>query len=413
MHKRTDTLDATEDYSGGRAALGDLDVWLVRRILQFLGNPRILVRLWSGQEVTTADGSPVETVSILDRGALIDLARRKQLGFGDGYSSGRIRIDGDLLKFLTEVTRTLSVRGSYRRNKLRSRFTNLFASSFGAARNNIHHHYDLGNEFYRLWLDDSMVYTCAYYEHGTETLEQAQFAKLEHVCRKLDLKPGQQVVEAGCGWGGLSLYMAQNYGVQVKAYNISSEQIAYCRQQAQQQQLDDRVEFIEDDFRNIRGSFDKFVSVGMLEHVGLRNYRELGDVINSALKPTGRGLIHSIGRSQPAPIDPWITTRIFPGSYVPSLGDMAAIFEPHRMSVIDVENLRLHYARTCSDWLNRYQKVEVKVAELYDQNFVRAWRLYLTGSIAGFSHGTMQLYQLVFAPRGNNDVPWSRRAFYQ
>ena len=405
--------------SGVSAADGDetapasgLDSWLVKRIMQFAGNPRIASRLWDGQELYFADGSPVGTMEIADRRTLIDLLRYKQLGFGDGYSTGRIRIQGDLLEFVSEITRTATNLGSYRMGKLRSRLASLFGSSLNSARQNIHHHYDLGNEFYRLWLDERMVYTCAYYERDDATLAEAQLAKLDHVCRKLELKPGQKVVEAGCGWGALSLHMAEHYGVTVKAYNISNNQVAYAREQAKSLGLTERVDFIEDDYRNITGEYDVFVSVGMLEHVGLRNYRNLGDIVHRCLKPTGRGLIHTIGRSHPSPIDPWIRTRIFPGSYVPSLGDMARIFEPRRFSVLDVENLRLHYARTCFEWLRNYREVEDRVREMYDEEFVRAWRLYLAGASAGFSHGTMQLYQVVFAPRGDNSVPWTRAHQY-
>ncbi len=415
MRKRAHPLG----LSGVSAATGDpttsassFDAWLVKRVMQFAGNPRVATRLWDGRELYFADGTPAGVMEIADRRTLVDLLRNKQLGFGDGYSTGRIRIHGDLLEFVAELTRTASDLGSYRMNKLRSRLAGLFGASMHAARQNIHHHYDLGNDFYRLWLDERMVYTCAYYESDGMTLDQAQLAKLDHVCRKLQLEPGQTVVEAGCGWGALSLHMAQHYGVTVKAYNISREQIAFAREQAEAQGLAAQVEFIEDDYRTIDGRYDVFVSVGMLEHVGLRNYRSLGDLVHRCLKPNGRALIHSIGRSHPSPIDPWITTRIFPGSYVPSLGDMALVFEPNKFSVLDVENLRLHYARTCFEWLRNYREAEDRVREMYDDHFVRAWRLYLAGASAGFSHGTMQLFQVLFAPRGNNAVPWTRRHQY-
>jgi len=182
-----------------------------------------------------------------------------------------------------------------------------------------------------------------------------------------------------------------------------------ARQQASLRGLDEQVEFVLDDYRVIDQQCDVFVSVGMLEHVGLRNYRTLGGIIKRCLKPDGLALIHSIGRSHSSPTDPWITKHIFPGGYIPSLGDMAAIFEPHRFTVLDIENLRLHYARTCADWLENFEAVSDQVSEMYSEEFVRSWRLYLAGSSAGFQSGTLQLYQVLFAHGGSSHVPWTRQ----
>jgi cyclopropane-fatty-acyl-phospholipid synthase len=280
------------------------------------------------------------------------------------------------------------------------------------SRENIHHHYDIGNDFYRLWLDADMVYTCAYYPTLEATLEQAQQAKMEHVCRKLRLRPGDTVVEAGCGWGALALYMARNHGVTVKAMNISHEQIAFARQAARDADLAGRVEFIEDDYRNIHGKFDVFVSVGMLEHVGRGHYRDLGRVINRSLTAAGRGLLHSIGRNKPCPMNAWIEQRIFPGAYPPSLREMVEILEPWDFSILDVENLRLHYAKTLMDWLERYEKAFDAVTQRYDSRFARAWRMYLAGSIAAFTAGSLQLFQVTFTRPTVNDIAWTRAHLY-
>jgi cyclopropane-fatty-acyl-phospholipid synthase len=173
------------------------------------------------------------------------------------------------------------------------------------------------------------------------------------------------------------------------------------------------VEFVEDDYRNITGHCDAFVSVGMLEHVGIANYAELGGVIARCLSQQGRGLIHSIGRNRPARLHPWIEKRIFPGAQPPSLSEFMAIFEPHDFSVLDVENLRLHYARTLADWKTLYDAAEDRVRTMFDARFVRMWRLYLAGSIAGFTTGSLQLFQVLFAPRNNNDLPQTRAHLYE
>ncbi len=383
-------------------------------VMTFVGNPRITVRLWDGNEFYFADGTPVGVMEFRDRSALLNLVLSRSVGFGEGYSNGKIEIHGDILEFSNEIARSISGRRNqnYYVSKLHSVLRAIRGNTLTRSKDNVHHHYDLGNDFYEMWLDERMVYTCAYYEDADATLADAQLAKLDHVCRKLDLKPGQEVIEAGCGWGALAMHMAEHYGVHVKAYNNSSEQVSYARDKAAARGLSDRAQFIEDDYRTISDPCDVFVSVGMLEHVGLKNFHALGRLIHRCLKPTGRGLIHSIGRSHPRPADPWISKRIFPGGHIPSLGEITAVFEPCKFSILDIENLRLHYAKTCAEWLHNFENVSDKVRDNYGEDFVRAWRLYLAGSSASFESGTLQLYQIVFAPHGNNNVPWSREFLY-
>jgi cyclopropane-fatty-acyl-phospholipid synthase len=244
------------------------------------------------------------------------------------------------------------------------------------------------------------------------TLEEGQLAKLHHVCRKLDLKPGESVVEAGCGWGGLALFMAQHYGVKVKAYNISTEQVNYAREQAAAKGLSNQVEYVLDDYRNIAGQYDVFVSIGMLEHVGIRDYEKLGALIKRSLKQEGRGLIHSIGRKAEGPMNAWIERRIFPGARPPALSQFMGIFEPNDLVVYDVENLRLHYSRTLELWSDRFHEHGTAISEMMDEEFVKAWSLYLGGSIASFNTGALQLFQVLFSHDVNNDVPRSRHYIY-
>ncbi len=379
---------------------------LLKRILKAMGNPPIEVTLWDGETLRLAP-SPVARIAIRNRGAFYKVLLNPNLHFGDAYSEGSIEVEGDLVRFLESVADTGTAFQRFLGRLPRPRPNTLKAS-----KENIHHHYDIGNDFYRLWLDDEMVYTCAYYPTPEASLEEAQQAKMEHVCRKLQLKPGETVVEAGCGWGSMARYMARHYGVRVKAYNISHEQISYARERAKKEGLADRIEYIEDDYRNIQGDFDAFVSIGMLEHVGKKHYQELGGVIDRSLKEAGRGLIHSIGRNRPELMNPWIEKRIFPGAYPPTLGEMMAIFEPFAFSVLDVENLRLHYAKTLGHWLERFEARRGEVEKMFDERFVRAWRLYLAGSKAAFTTGSLQLFQVLFARPRKNDIPWTRTHLY-
>jgi cyclopropane-fatty-acyl-phospholipid synthase len=387
---------------------------LVRRLLEAAGNPRLRIRLWTGEEFDSGSGPPAGCVEFHSRRALFDVLRSPSIGFGEGYSQGRIDVHGNFAACIEEISRAIVSAAPYHygRSRLASRLHSLRSNSLTRSRDNVHHHYDLGNGFYAKWLDERMVYTCAYYPTPDASLAEAQLAKLEHVCRKLRLKPGQTVVEAGCGWGALSLHMARHYGVRVHAWNNSREQIRWAREKARAEGLEDRVTFHEDDYRAIDVHCDAFVSVGMLEHVGLANYRQLGELISGVLRPDGIGLIHSIGRSHPKTMDAWILKRIFPGGHAPSLGEMMPIFEPGRLAILDIENLRPHYARTCADWLQNFEAVADEVEEEYGTAFVRAWRLYLAGSSAGFRVGSLQLYQVLFAPSGSLDHPWTRHYLY-
>ena len=398
-----------------RRGVTTLDRWIARKMLEVVSNPPVVLKLWDGMAVTPPIENPVATLQYHNRNAMLKTFINPELYFGDLYARGDISFSGDLVKFSETIYSNLeaSGRGGWLRHFILWLGHRRIANSHEKAKGNIHHHYDIGNDFYKLWLDtEQMQYTCAYFPDPAMTLEQAQVAKLHHVCRKLRLQPGDKVVEAGCGWGGLALFMAKHYGVTVKAYNISKEQVAHAHCRAEKEGLAGKVEYVLDDYRNINGEFDAFVSVGMLEHVGKNDFSTLGDVIDRCLKPEGRGLIHSIGRNQPAPMNAWIERRIFPGAYPPSLSEMMQIFEPNRLSILDVENLRLHYSKTLEHWLERYLVHEDEIRSMMDEEFVRTWRLYLAGSVAAFNVGELQLFQVVFARGRNNQLPWSRAYLY-
>jgi len=395
---------------GRRGGPSGLDRWILAKLTEHLDSSRLRLVLWD--EPVNPHSEDITTVRIGDSAALYQLLRYPELHFGDLYSAGRIDVDGDLLTVLDEAYKYLA--NNKTMGRWIGRFQRLAATpTLSDSRRNIHHHYDIGNDFYSLWLDrEALQYTCAYYPEDSITIEQAQQAKMHHVCRKLQLKPGERVAEAGSGWGGFALFMAKNYGAKVRTFNISKEQIAYAREWAERENVSDLVEFVEDDFRNISGKYDAFVSIGMLEHAGAGNYRNLGSLCRRVLADNGRGLIHSIGRDRAERLNPWIDKRIFPGAYPPTLREMMGIFEPNHLSVLDVENLRLHYARTLEDWLARYEENVDAVREMFDEPFVRGWRLYLAGSIMAFLHGKLQLYQVLFTRSGMNSIPSSRAHLY-
>lgn len=397
--------------TGPRFRATSFDRWILKQVGERVRPAHAAVRLADGTTAGFTGDSRIATVTIHDAGTLRRLALNPAIEFGDAYTDGRIEVDGNLADLLDAVFR-LERRESLPAKVASSWLSLLQNNSLRGSRHHIHRHYDLGNDFYKLWLDSRLVYTCAYFPQPTATLEDAQLAKMDHVCRKLQLRPGERVVEAGCGWGSLALHMAREYGARVRAFNISKEQIAYAREQARAAGLQSLVEFVEDDYRNISGQYDAFVSVGMLEHVGKNHYDDFAGVIHRSMAKSGRGLLHFIGRNQPQPLNAWIRKRIFPGGYPPTIRESMELLEPLDMAVCDIENLRHHYAWTLEHWLARFEKSSARVAEMFGAPFVRMWRLYLAGSIAGFRSGSMQLFQVLFAGAECTAIPVTRDHLY-
>ena len=300
--------------------LNTLDRWVAARVQRTIAPAAVRLELWDGSSPYDASRHPIGDLIVGDRRTLLGLIVNPDLWFGEAYMAGRLEIRGSLEPIVEALSRLAPETPSWRE---RLAAAAAWPITRTGARRNVHHHYDLGNDFYAQWLDREMVYTCAYFATPAMSLEEAQRAKLDLVCRKLRLQPGETVVEAGCGWGALALHMARHYGVSVKAFNVSREQLAYARERAAREGLDGRVEFIDDDYRNVAGRFEAFVSVGMLEHVGLRQFHTLADVLRRTVRRDGgRGLLHFIGRDAPRPLNAWIRRRIFPGAYPPTLAEV-------------------------------------------------------------------------------------------
>ncbi len=389
---------------------------LAHHLLRAIGSPPVRIELWDGEEIVESNAAPIAKIVFRNRAAFWKVLLDPNFQFGETYADGQVEVEGDLVALLETINRhraAVGRTGSLVPSRLLNWLHRRKSNTRSGSRQNIHHHYDIGDDFYRLWLDDEMLYSGAYFADASATLEQAQRTKLDYVCRKLWLRPGETVVEIGGGWGALALFMARRYGAVVKSFNISRPQLEYARHRAKAEGLGSRVEFIEDDYRNISGRFDALVSLGMLEHVGAKRLYEFGRVADRCLNSDGRGLIQSIGQDQPGETNSWIERRIFPGAYPPSLREMTDIFEPWGFSVLDIENLRLHYAKTLRHWLDRFEAARDQVAAMFDRRFVRLWRLYLAGSCAAFSAGGLQLFHLVFARSGLNEAPWTREGLYE
>jgi cyclopropane-fatty-acyl-phospholipid synthase len=266
------------------------------------------------------------------------------------------------------------------------------------ARKNVQTHYDLDGRLYSLFLDNDLQYSCAYFEDGNATLEEAQLAKKRHLAAKLALAPGQRVLDIGSGWGGLGLYLAEHADVDVTGVTLSDEQFAVSNRRAAERGLGDRVRFLLKDYRHVSGPFDRIVSVGMFEHVGVGHYRQFFRACKNLLSKDGVLVLHSIGRFDgPADTDPWIQKYIFPGGYIPAVSEVMPAIEQSGMKVTDVEILRLHYAKTLRHWRERFLSHRDEVKALYDERFCRMWEFYLAASETSFQYQDLMNFQMQIA----------------
>ncbi len=356
--------------------------------------------------------------------SLKDFLSRGTLGFAERYMSGDIDIDGDFY-YLSYLGLLIEQQGLepnwFEKLKIFYHFmTN--KNTLKGSKKNISHHYDLGNDFYSLWLDKNMQYTCAFFKSPNDSLEKAQLQKMDLVCRKLQFQPGDFVVEAGCGWGGFAIYAVKNYGIRIRSFNISKEQIEYAKEWQKKEGISNKqLEFILDDYRNIQNDkyiYDKFVSIGMLEHVGPENYESFFQLIYNKIKPKGLALVHSISRAYPRMQDIWVNKYIFPGGYIPSLGEILVPLEnmikkqnKQYLFVMDIENLKYHYALTLDHWSERYEKNIDYIRNKYGESFVRMFRMYLRGSSSAFRLGELTLLQILLKKEIDVNYPLTREHF--
>ncbi len=340
-----------------------------------------------------------------------------ELQLGEAYmEEGLVLETGDLYELLDLLWTNILSKGSAHAalpSFLRKTFRAVaqFNPQARSARN-VAHHYDIGNDLYRLFLDDDMQYSCAYFPKPQTSLDDAQRFKKDHIARKLCLKPGDQVLDIGCGWGGLAMHLAEREDVLVHGVTLSCEQHCLAQERAETAGLSDRVDFEIQDYRNLTGEYDKIVSVGMFEHVGVPHYREYFDQIAARLGENGTALIHTIGRSPgPGATNPWIARHIFPGGYIPALSEIVPVIEKAGLVVLDIEILRLHYAETLKAWRQRFLNRADDAEKLYDARFVRMWDFYLVTSELSFRHGYHNVFQLQLGKR-QDAAPLTRDYLY-
>lgn len=392
---------------------------LLDSVFKGLKGGTFAVRYWDGREKVYNPGpGPSFTVIFNTEPTLLELAADPVLGLAESYMNGEIDFSGDLdvmfhLVHLnrqpgnTTVTGKLASAAMKKISGLRSK---------NAQKENIAAHYDLGNGFFSLWLDETLSYSSAYFEHPDDSLKQAQLNKIDLVLRKMRLQPGQRLLDIGCGWGWLIIRAARQYGVKALGITLSEEQYTETKKRIDREGLSEAVEVRLLNYLDLAEdqSFDAVVSIGMFEHVGQAHYQDYLGKVRDFLKPGGLSMLHTLTSLTETETNSWIKKYIFPGGYIPSLREVVSLLPEYEFQVQQIESLRRHYARTLEIWHGNFSTDEVreKVGRMFDDKFIRMWSLYLQGAASSLRQGWLDVHQIVFTKGVNNTLPLTLADIY-
>lgn len=360
------------------------------------------------REYLIGQGDPTFSVKIKKAIPVADLMRSTSLALGESYMDGNLEIEGDLYEALKNFMGQMPKFSTDRKALKKIIYPSLSKKNQSEE---VKSHYDIGNDFYALWLDPTLSYSCAYFKNPDDTLYQAQMNKLDYILEKLHLQEGMSLLDIGCGWGFLLIEAAKKYKIKGTGITLSEEQYNKFQERIKEEHLEDYLQVKLMDYRDLPKSgmkFDRVVSVGMVEHVGRENYQLYIDSINEVMKDGGMFLLHFISGRKEYPGDPWIKKYIFPGGVVPSLREMIAALSEDEFHVLDVENLRMHYNKTLLYWNKNFTEQEDKVREMFDERFIRMWHLYLASCASTFYNGIIDLHQVLVTKGVNNDLPLTR-----
>ncbi|TGE38954.1 class I SAM-dependent methyltransferase [Desulfosporosinus fructosivorans] len=375
------------------------------------------VRYWDGNVVNYGEGEAQFRIGFNEPIGKKEIISDLSLAFGEGYMQKKIDIEGSVQKVIESIYRKqdspLNQKNPYVKWAKILSNNIIKTNNIIKSKENIQYHYDIGNDFYRLWLDETMTYSCAYFKSPEDTLTQAQINKVDHILGKLNLQPGQTLLDIGCGWGELILTAAKTYQVKALGITLSSEQYARVLERIQNEGLQDLVEVQLMDYREIKGrNFDRVVSVGMIEHVGKEHLEEYFSTVKNLLSEGGVSLLHCITGYEESAINSWFNKYIFPGGYIPAVQELVSLMASNRFYLIDLESLREHYTRTLEHWAQNFEKSLPIIQKMKDETFIRMWRLYLNSCAASFHCGNIDLHQFLFTKGVNNSWPLTREYLY-
>ena len=387
---------------------------IVKSIAEHLSDRPFGLEYWDGEIIKYGNGDPEFKVIIKNFPSKKELLADPSVALGEAYMKGDIDIEGDLQKFFESIIRNKD--SFMNKNTVFRLASKIKAPSLMKSKKDIAHHYDIGNDFYSLWLDKTMSYSCGYFKNPTDTLYDAQMNKIHHILKKLSLKEGQHLLDIGCGWGYLIIEAAKLYKVKALGITLSEEQFKKAKERIKQEGLEDLVDVQLMDYRNLEKSnleFDRIVSVGMAEHVGHANLPLFFKNVDSVLKESGLFLLHNITNLVETEGNKWITTYIFPGGYLPTLREELNIAADINFRTLDVESLRLHYMKTLEEWCKNFMNHLDEERDMFDDEFLRMWHLYLATCAAAFHYWDIDIHQILFSKGINNTLPMTRKYLYE
>lgn len=378
-------------------------------------NIPVKVNYWDGKSAVYGDGEPEITITMNDEIPMKAILNNASLALGEAYMDGKIEVTGAPNSIQELLTSAYENADSFMRNNKYIRFLPKQSHNEKHSKQDVQSHYDVGNDFYQLWLDATMTYSCAYFKSPDDTLEQAQMNKVHHIIHKLDPQAGRTLLDIGCGWGTLMLTAAEEYGLKVTGITLSQEQYDYVKQQISERHLEDVADIQLTDYRELKHEpFDYVTSVGMFEHVGKENLALYFNTVAKYLKDDGVALIHGITRQQGGATNAWLTKYIFPGGYVPGLVENLQHIIDSGLQVADVEPLRRHYQHTLEIWDKNFNQQREKVAKLQDERFIRMWDLYLQAAAASFESGNIDVMQYLISKGASAKyLPMTRDYIYE
>lgn len=381
---------------------------------------KFVVEYWDGETKifnSNLDSESAFKLIFSEKLNLNEIRKSPQLKMGEAYMDQKINFEGDLKKLIkTAGENVLALKEEIEKYKIDKILDFQSADSRAEEEKGVRKHYDIGNDFFELWQDETMTYSCAYFKNEDDDLKKAQLQKIDHILKKLNLKEGEKLLDLGCGWGSLALRAAEKYGVEVLGITLSKEQEIAAKRKAAEAGLADKIEIRRQDYRELAEEdkeFDKVVSVGMFEHVGKENIPRYFEAVDKLLKYGGLSLLHTNTHLKEQPSHPWIQKYIFTWGYIPSFREIAWELAENNFHLLDAEDIGYHYSLTAEKWLDNYEEVSAEVKEKFDEKFYRMWRVFLLGVVFSFRYASISVHQILFSKGKNTELPLTREHIYQ